>query len=65
MNMTVYDFLELCIDRGMMTVEIWSNSAEDVLWTGPDDELPEEYEDCELCSFDPPTKPWCMTLNIE
>lgn len=65
MNMTVSDFLDLCIDAGMMTVEIWSDSAEAVLWTGPGDEIPDEYEYAELWSFDPPTKQWCITLNIE
>lgn len=65
MDMTVSEFLFLCIDPSMMTVEIWSDKAKAVLWTGPGDEIPDEYEYSELWSFDPPVKAGWITLNVE
>lgn len=63
--MTVYDFIDLCIDCGLLTVEIYSCDAGDVVWTGPGDEVPEEYLYADLGSFDVPSKPDHITLNID
>lgn len=62
--MTVYEFLDYCIDARLLTVEIYSLDKGTV-WVGDFDELPDEYADAELCSFDVPTKEGCITLNIE
>jgi hypothetical protein len=63
--MTVYDFLDLCIDKGMLTVELYSIDKGETVWEGYGDDIPEEYEYAELGSFDIPSKADRMTLNID
>lgn len=63
--MNIYDFLDYCIDAGLMTVEIYRCSTGENVWTGDGDEVPEEFGYCELASFDVPTKADHITLNIE
>lgn len=63
--MNIYDFLDYCIDAGLLTLEIYSVSSGKTVWTGDGDEVPEEFGYCELASFDVPTKADCITLNIE
>lgn len=63
--MTIFDFLEYCIDEGMLKVEIYSLDKGKTVWTGDGDDIPSEYGYAELCSFDIPTEPWHITLNID
>jgi len=63
--MNINDFIDLCIDAGLLTVEIYSMDRSKIVWTGPGDEIPEEFLYCELWSWDVPTKPDCITLNID
>lgn len=63
--MTVYEFVDWCIDAGLLTVEIYSLDKGDIVWTGPGDELPDEYADCEIGSFDVPSMADHITLNID
>lgn len=63
--MTVYDFVDLCIEPSFMTVEIYSLDAGAVVWTGPGDEIPEEFLEREVCTYDVPTKECGITLNID
>ena len=63
--MTVYELLYYCIDPGMLTVEIYSLEQGKELWVGPGDEIPEEYENAEVGSWDCPTVPWHFTINID
>ena len=63
--MNIYEFLDYCIDAGMMEVEIYSLDDGDVVWTGDGDEVPERFGYLELASYDVPGKPGKITLNIE
>ena len=63
--MTIGDFLDYCIDAGLLTVEIYSLEVGETVWTGWGDEMPNEYLDSELGSFDIPSKQGILTLNIE
>lgn len=62
---TVGDFLDYCIDPGLLTVEIYSLDKGKVVWTGEGWTMPDEYADAELASFDVPSKADHITLNIE
>ena len=62
---TVGDFLEYCIDEGLLTVEIYSSEKGDVVWLGNGYDVPEQYLDAELGSFDVPSKADHITLNID
>ena len=63
--MTVYDFIYLCTEDDMIEVEIWSNDEERVVFTGTGrDAKDSEYADYEVQSFDMPTKPYSITINI-
>ena len=48
---TVYDFIDLCIDNGQI-YELYDNATEAVIWKGTIDQLPDEYEYLEVNSFD-------------
>ena len=63
--MTVYEFVDLCIDPSILKVEIYSLDAGDVVWMGYGDEIPSKYEDVEIDSYDVPTKKDRITLNID
>ena len=63
--MTVGMFLDYCCDAGLLTVEIYSFEKEKVVWVGCGDEVPGEYYDAELSSFDVPSKADLITLNID
>lgn len=62
--MTVYDFVYLCIEPSFMTVELYSLESGTV-WAGPGDEIPEDFLECEICTYDVPTEANRITLNIE
>jgi len=63
--MSVGEFLDYCCDAGLLIVHIYRFDANAIVWTGLGDELPDEYADAELCSFDVPSKADHLTLNIE
>lgn len=62
--MTVYDFIDLCIEPSFMIVELYSLESGTV-WTGYADEIPEEFLECEVGSYDVPTVKDHLTLNID
>lgn len=62
--MTVYEFMSLCIDKSLCNVILWDIDNEEEIYNGPGDEIPTEYEDAEIGSFDVPTQE-SITLNIE
>lgn len=62
--MTVYDFYNMCVDSGMLNVEIWDNDESAIIYSGPCEELPMDIEDEEVSSFDIPTRVDWITLNI-
>ncbi len=59
--MTVYEFCQMCIEPSILNVEIFDG---EIVYSGPADEIPEEYEDVEVSSFDLPTTPDWITINI-
>lgn len=63
--MNIEDFLDYCIDAGLLTVEIYSLDKGGIVWTGSGDEVPDEYLYADLCSWDVPSKADHITLNIE
>ncbi len=63
--MTVYDFLYYCIDERMLKVEIYDCISGKIVFSGDYDDLPDEILEAELCTFDVPTKPETITLNVE
>ena len=63
--MTIQDLLYYCYDEGLLTVEIYSIDRGETVWTGNGYDVPDEYMDAELCSFDVPSKPDYLTLNID
>lgn len=62
--MSVFDFVEMCIERGLFMVELYHLEKGVSVWSGSADEIPDEYLDMEVCSFDPPGND-SMTLNID
>lgn len=62
---TVGDFLDYCIDEGLLTVEIYSCEKCEIVWLGNGYDVPDEYLNAELGSWDVPSKADHITLNIE
>ena len=64
-TITLYDAVWLCTEARMLTVNIWSNSQQEIVWTGTAIDLPHEYHNKEIQSFDVPSEYGTMTFNIE
>ena len=62
--MTVYEFLNLCIDD-TQKFALYDFSKDEIVWLGLAEDLPERLEDCEVSSFDGITNPNVMTINID
>ena len=62
--MTIGEMLDLCFVAGMLTVEIYDLDKERTVWTGDGDEVPDEYLDAEIESWDLPAAASKMTFNI-
>lgn len=67
--MTVDDFLSLCSDSSYLDIQIYdfNSDVDDVVWSGSGDEVPEEYLDLTLESFDAPNyySNGAITINID
>lgn len=68
---TVYDFMDLCINDEQ-PFSLYDMTAEEVVWTGVKEDLPEEYEYLQVWGFDGimpilygGKAPEAITLNIE
>ena len=61
---TVDDFMYLCTDDSI-TVTIFSCSAEENVYSGSINDMPDEYRYAEVLSWDAPDRTWEITLNIE
>lgn len=63
---TVYDFMNLCIGDSQVYM-LYDISTDQIVWVGRIDELPDEYANLEVGSFDElvggPMKE--ITLNID
>lgn len=62
--MTVYDFLDMCIDERMLRVEIYDCESDETIFDGDYDDIPSELMDEEVCSFDVPSEIGKITINI-
>ncbi|MBP3479649.1 MAG: hypothetical protein J6K03_09275 [Oscillospiraceae bacterium] len=62
--MSIYEIMERCIDASLCKVNVYSSSQEKIVWSGEGDEIPEEYGEMEISSFDVPTD-GAMTFNID
>ena len=62
--MTIIEMMDLCIDASLCKVEIFSFEKDGLLWSGMGDDIPDEYEDLEIGSFDVPND-GKMTFNID
>lgn len=62
--MTVGEFMDLCIDSSLCKVEIFSLDKGGKIWNGVGDDIPSEFENLEVESFDVPSDE-TMTFNVE
>lgn len=62
--MSVYDFLNLCIDSSFLTVDIYDIDMGEVVYSGSADDIPDDYLYTDVSSWDVPTKPDKMTINV-
>lgn len=61
--MTIEDIMELCIDSSLCVVEVFDCETGKEVWSGAGDEIPDEYAQLEVGSFDVP-KEGKMTFNV-
>lgn len=61
---TVYDFMNLCIDDDQIYT-IYDFSKGDVVFTGTIRELPDELDNYNVVSFDSITNDKIITINID
>ena len=61
----VSDVAFLCTESRMLTLRLWSNSKESIVWNGTASDIPQEYASVVVQSFDPPDGEGMLTLNIE
>lgn len=63
--MSVYDFCELCIEPGLLKVEIWDAASESVVFSGLYSDIDDELGCAEVMTFDLPVKANTICLNID
>lgn len=54
MEITVWEFVQLCCDPSMLKVDIFDLASGESVYKGMADEIPADYEDMKLWSFDAP-----------
>ena len=59
----VYDLVNLCIDDSII-LNIYDNESERVVWSGPASDLPDEYGNMMVDSFDPPEEKYALTVSV-
>ena len=62
--MTVYNFADMCIDSGSLILRLWDVCMEKEVYVGYADELPFQFGDAEVSSFDLPVNAGEITLNV-
>lgn len=62
--MTVYEFLNMCIDD-TQKFALYDFARDEVVWMGQAQDLPERFDDYEVSSFDGITNSKIMTINID
>ena len=62
---TVYDFIELCIDSSMLEVAIYDIGADEPqIYRGYADEIPDDIMDLTVESFDVPDNTGVIGINV-
>ena len=61
---TVSDFVYLCCEPGLLTVNLCHIGKEKIVWTGNGDEIPRKYRYMDVESFDVP-EDRKITINID
>jgi hypothetical protein len=64
---TVYDFMDLCIGN-FQIYKLYDISIDQIIWSGCIDDLPDEYANLEVTSFDELTgysKEITLNINTE
>lgn len=64
MSCSVLDFVYLCCEPGLLTVDLYHLTKETVVWSGSGDEIPSRYRRMEVCSFDVP-EDGKITINVD
>ncbi|MBP5581466.1 MAG: hypothetical protein J6X85_06740 [Ruminococcus sp.] len=62
--MTNNELLDTCYDSGLLTLTIYDIDSETDVWSGEGDDVPTEYGDMEVYSWDLPSKPYEFTVNV-
>ena len=62
--MSVYDFLDLCVDSSFLTVDIYDINSGKVAYSGNVDNIPDDYLYADVWSWDVPTVVDKITINI-
>lgn len=62
--MKVKELLKLCIEPSLLTVEIFDIEKSEIVWVGEARDIPSEYAEKEIGSFDVPTDYGRITINI-
>lgn len=62
--LTIEEFLEMFLEPGLLTVEIYSFEKNDTVWKGCAKDVPLNYKTAEIESFDTPTEGG-ICINIE
>ena len=62
--MTVLEFVNMCVDSDSLILRLWDTDTEEEVYAGYANELPFQYEDAEVESFDLPVKTGEITLNV-
>ena len=66
MNITIDDFMYLCIEDGTTNVEIFDNDSAEVVWSGRGNDIPDEYLDVIVGSWDISSRnQGTITFNID
>ena len=65
MNITVKYFCDMCIEPSLQKINLYNCDIEEDVWEGFADEIPDEYEDWYISSWDCIISPSeTLTLNI-
>ena len=63
---TVYDFLDLCIEKSFQTVALYDMDSGEIVYKGSAEDVPYEYSEMEVWSWDCLTKGSdVFTINID
>ena len=64
-DITVRSFCEMCVEPSLQMINLYDCDIGDVVWEGFADDVPEEYEDWYISSWDCIISPSAtLTLNI-